>query len=374
MAVPKFQLNLDEEIDDVISNSIADLSIADHVEDEKCVVAQYRTTKHQKFTFMKHLENCDRSEIPIEWVIDIADESNGWFYATAYHFDDINQTLHVMVPDKQNPTFDGSVQLDYRTIHLIECVDGKTDALFNKVVRDSVLKIKWDLEWFEEDESKDKQVEATGRWVQSTARYYIRIANQLLVEDKELQDDSDNQGTKGFVIITADINVKLLQCHKNRGVEDFCRLIQEGIVQSSEDALADLDRHAPTNTIESQANIELPTTADNKLLPDKVVNLQKITDLSQNIREYAEQLSFIREDLINEEANMRSLWSAFVLNGELNDGMRLMEIFGSADGTNVAPLNKFQNFNEEITVCSQKLEKYASKLKKLNANDDTIVF
>jgi hypothetical protein len=371
MAVPKFQLNLDEEIDDANSNSIADLSIADHVEDEKCVVAQYRTTKHQKLTFTKHLENCDRSEIPIEWVIDIADESNGWFYATAYHFDDINQTLHVMVPDKQNPTFDGNVQLDYRTIHLIECVDGKTDALFNKIVRDSVLKIKWDLEWFEEDESKEKQVEVTGRWVQSTARYYIRIANQLLVEDKELQEDSDNQGTKGFVIITADLNVKLLQCHKNRGVEDFYRLIQEGIVQSSEDALVDLDQNVPSNI---QAINEIPTTSDDKLLQDKVVNLQKITDLSHNIREYAEHLSFIREDLMNEEANIRSLWSAFILNGELNDGMRLMEMLGSSDGSNAAPLNKFQNLNEEITISSQKLEKYASKLKKLNNNEDTIVF
>lgn len=145
--MPKFQLNLDDEVNDDNSYSIVDASIAENVEDEKCVVAQYRTTKQQKQLFMQHIENCDRCEIPIEWVIDIADESNGWFYATAYHFDDINQTLHVMVPDKLNPTFDGQVQLDYRTIHLIECVDGKTDALFNKIVRDSVLKIKWDVDW-----------------------------------------------------------------------------------------------------------------------------------------------------------------------------------------------------------------------------------
>jgi len=79
----------------------------------------------------------------VEWVIDIADESSGWFYGTAYHFDDTTRMIHVMVPDKHNPTFDGHVLLDYRTVHLIECVDGKTDALFNKIVRESIIKIRW---------------------------------------------------------------------------------------------------------------------------------------------------------------------------------------------------------------------------------------
>ena len=27
-------------------------------------------------------------------------------------------------------------RLDYRTMHLIECADGKSEALFNKIVRD----------------------------------------------------------------------------------------------------------------------------------------------------------------------------------------------------------------------------------------------
>jgi hypothetical protein len=38
------------------------------------------------------------TKIPIEWVIDIADESNGWFYGTAYAYDDEENLLHVMVP------------------------------------------------------------------------------------------------------------------------------------------------------------------------------------------------------------------------------------------------------------------------------------
>lgn len=42
-------------------------------------------------------------------------------------------------------------------------------------------------------------------------RYYIRIANQLLVED-----DDEGEG-KGFVMLTADINVRLVRSLKERG-------------------------------------------------------------------------------------------------------------------------------------------------------------
>lgn len=79
--------------------------------------------------------------------------------------------LHVMVPDKVSPSFDGQVLLDYRTVHLIECVDGKSDALFNKIVRDSIVKVKWDVEWFEEETPGSGAADdAKGNWIPSSAR------------------------------------------------------------------------------------------------------------------------------------------------------------------------------------------------------------
>ena len=56
-------------------------------------------------------------------------------------------------------------------------------------------------------------------------RYYIRIANQLLVEDEE-----DVEG-KGFVMLTADINVRLKKSlrekgKKNKGAERGYHCIQ----------------------------------------------------------------------------------------------------------------------------------------------------
>ncbi len=219
-------------IDDLMkhTDSVVDLSIADGVENEKCIIAQFKTTIEAKETFKQHLTNCSYNKIPIEWVIDIADESNGWFYATAYDYDDTTQLLHVMVPDKLNPTFDGHVQLDHRTVHLVECVDGVSEALFNKIIRDSAIKVRWELEYFEEPYSEDPNQQAQlaeGKWLPSFAKYFFRMANQLLVEE----------GENGLLILLADANVRLKYCHKGRGAEDFLRLITEGLVQYSEEAL-----------------------------------------------------------------------------------------------------------------------------------------
>lgn len=89
-----------------------------------------------------------------------------------------------MVPDKVNPSFDGNVLLDHRTVHLIECVDGKTDALFNKIIRDSVIKVKWDVEWFEEVENGATAQDwgnsegLLGNWIFSAARF-----TNLVIQD-----------------------------------------------------------------------------------------------------------------------------------------------------------------------------------------------
>jgi hypothetical protein len=58
--------------------SLVESSIRDGVELEKCVVSQYTTTVEQKFAFEKHLSTCSNDSVPIEWVIDIADQTNGW--------------------------------------------------------------------------------------------------------------------------------------------------------------------------------------------------------------------------------------------------------------------------------------------------------
>jgi hypothetical protein len=379
-SVTKVTLDLDEEGGNDVP-SIVDGSIAEGIENEKCVVAQYRTTAKQKQLFTDHLKTCSREDIPIEWVIDIADETNGWFYATAYSFDDINQTLYVMVPDKINPTFKGNVQLDHRTVHLIECVDVKSMALFNKIVRDSVIKIKWDVEWFEEAEDGGE-----GNWIPSPARYYIRIANQLLVEEKAQGTDE----TRGFVIIFADLNVKLLRCHKSRGIDDYEWLIREGIVQSKPDIITS-DSNAISPMQSPTARALSPMNNNHNSSQQEMISS---SSSSSTIRKLAESARILKEcilDMIDDRERKRkdddeltNLFQGFTLDGDLDKGLELVKQFeklknrnnGRSKTPEFEEEEKLQNTITDAKYLSGKMEKSLVKLVQsgqeisLNTNDE----
>ncbi|CAN0508408.1 unnamed protein product, partial [Scytosiphon promiscuus] len=53
-----------------------------------------------------------RQALPVEWVVDVADKDNDWFVATAYRYNDAEQKLHVMVPDRHAPTWAGDVAVN----------------------------------------------------------------------------------------------------------------------------------------------------------------------------------------------------------------------------------------------------------------------
>ena len=376
---------ISESVHENNGESLVKRAIAEGVETERCVVSHYRTTPQQKLEFQKHVQNNSLSEIPLEWVIDIADESNGWFYGTAYHFDDTKQMLHVMVPDKLNPSFDGYIPLDYRTVHLIECVDGKSLALFNKINRDSVVKVRWEVEWFEEGAGNERQLESDpdgprGRWVLSVARYYIRMANQLLVEE-----ESFNNETRGFVMLSADVNLRLKRCHKGKGIEDFHRLVTEGIVQSTPSALeftsnveGGADRgggggqRGYTNNNNNVSNSRSARNSYNTESPAK-----RMADMATGLRECLSDLLEDRDRMQADRLRVARAFSTFVLNGDLDAGLKLLT---HADKTEAREKRRQMNANnagsgdndgggvdpmevaaDEAWHLSQKLEKMAMR-------------
>lgn len=392
--------------------SILRKAVADGVENEKCIVSQYRTTKEQVNELKNHLSSCSSDRVPIEWVIDIADESNGWFYGTAYHFNDETQMVHIMVPDKTNPTFDGDIHVDYRTMHLVECVDGKTDALFNKFVRDSVVKVRWEVDWFEEGNGTERQIESQddglqGRWVQSIARYYIQYANQLLVEDEDFGQDS-----RGFVMFTADLNLRLRKCIKGKGLDDFIRLISENVVQSSPNAIEDATLDAsedsrPISKIQREvssisniavgssalssnaaaANVTSTVSNNNSTAPATggAVNVKKLAELSSNLKDCLSDVLDDRERLITDNEKASKAFLLFALNGDLDAGLKL---FGHAEDTcnliaatkkkkasksnskgeddddKVTRQEQMDAVAEDAWYLSQKVEKYSHRLLK----------
>jgi hypothetical protein len=68
----------------------------------------------------------------------------------------------------------------------------------------------------------------------SIAMYYLRIANQLVVDDTASGDDG---AAAGFVMLTADMSLRLISCVGGRGLEDFNRLVMDGQVQCSKETL-----------------------------------------------------------------------------------------------------------------------------------------
>jgi hypothetical protein len=337
-----------DENDSIILKASSDLCL-----EEKCVVSQFRTTSEQLQIFKEHLTTCDNTRVPIEWVIDIADESNGWFYGTAYHFDDSNQKLHIMVPDKENPNYDGEIQLDYRMVHLVECTDGRTEALFNKIVRDSIVKVKWEVEWFEEgtgDTKFDPDNNMMGKWIPSIARYFLRIPNQLLVEDV----GGGPSGAHGFVMLTADMSLKLKQCIGDRGIEDFNRLVIDGRVQCSRETM------------------ESTIVSANKFRTQEVTEgntpLKRLSDMSRSLRESITVLLEEREKMQSDHKKMISAFTNFTLHGDLDAAMSLMNLVDeSKTPMQQQMMDEWEVASEDTWYLCQKVEK--SILKLIKAGD-----
>jgi len=351
----------EDQNEEATRSSYAQSAIAEGVENEKCVVSQYRTSTKQKELFREHLESCgDNKRIPIEWVIDIADESNGWFYGTAYDFDDENGVLHVMVPDKDNPSFDGDVALDHRTVHLVECVDDHSHALFNKIIRDSVLKVRWEVEWFEEGEGDEDGPTAegeeavNGRWVLTMARYYIRIANQLLVEEVGFGENS----TKGFVMLTADINVKLRYCHKGRGAEDFTRLLKEGIVQSTPEAQESLEELEEKPRRKSIGNKDAHYNSSSNVSPGNNP-VRKLAEMANGLKDCLSDVLDDREKVCNDRMKMAKAFKQFAVLGDLDSGMKLLSFVEDLDSGEQDALDAAA---DEAWFLCQKVDKLTNKL------------
>jgi hypothetical protein len=130
--------------------------VAPNVDKEHCILAQCRTTKLQIELMKNHLmyyEN--REEFPVSWKIEVADQFNGWFPGIALHFNPLAETVHVKILNmnkKPNDyVYDGYVPIDHRIVRLVACEDHYSHALFNYIIRKSVISIKWDLLWYRKE-------------------------------------------------------------------------------------------------------------------------------------------------------------------------------------------------------------------------------
>ena len=153
----------------------------------------------------------DATTIQVEWVVDVADNNLNWFVATAYAIDTVRRVLRVAIPDRDEPTWEGDLPLDPKTIHLLECCDSKSVALYKQCCREGSIKCKWIVEWC-----------IDGAWFNGEALYYGRLANVVYCSDGR------NVALHEVVI---DENLRLVECLDDSSRGDFEELVVDGIVK-----------------------------------------------------------------------------------------------------------------------------------------------
>ena len=134
----------------------------------------------------------ENTTIQVEWVVDVADNNLNWFVATAYSIDTVRRVLRVAIPDRDEPTWEGDLPLDPKTIHLLECCDSKSIALYKQCCREGSIKCKWTVEWC-----------IDGAWFSGEALYYGRLANVVYCSDGR---------NVALHEVTIDENLRLVEC------------------------------------------------------------------------------------------------------------------------------------------------------------------
>jgi len=191
--------------------------------------------------------------------------------------------------------------------------------------------VRWELDWFEAVEEvtgvlPDKGLEENymnipGRYIRSVARYFVRMANQLLVEDENFGSEN-----KGFVMLTADNNVRLRWCHKGRGAEDFIRLIADNLTISPPDAAASAEMPGPSvegsdpyRTAPSAAVVGVAPP------PAAAVPVKKFAEITKSVREGLFEVLEEREKLHEDRKRVARIFSSFALDGDLDAGIKLLD-------------------------------------------------
>jgi hypothetical protein len=180
-----------------------------------------------------------------------------------------------------------------------------------------------------------------------TIRYFVRMANQLLVEDEGFGEDN-----KGFVMLTADLNVRLRWCHKGKGAEDFIRLIQDNLTQGGPDAIASADVALSAGSSAAAADVAVnPAAAASSSVPTK-----KLAEMTRSLRENLASVLDERERLHEDRKKLSKIFTSFALDGDLDSGMKLLNFSNEIDAKekNRDPMDSTV---EDTWALCQKLEK-----------------
>lgn len=198
--------------------------------DENCFLVNFQTKLFHIEGLTKALSSISSEDslLSISWLIEVADEYNGWFPAIALGYQVSLHQLLIKVYNNPNDCFEGLIPIDHRVVRILECQDTSSIPLFNKLIRDSIQTIRWEVDWLDYNPKAlvSNSKESSMKWIRSMAKYYVCMQNVLLVEDYLPVSPLDER--KGLAqVFVAKNNLRLNKCFKQEGYEEFERLILE---------------------------------------------------------------------------------------------------------------------------------------------------
>ena len=155
------------------------------------------------------------------------------------------------------------------------------------------------------------------------------------------------------------MNLKLISCHKGRGLDDYNRLVLENTVQSTPEAKV-LATQASNNLPKRRIGMDggAMSPAENK---EGAFNIRKVSEISRGLRESLGEMLSDRERAKKDEEKVARMFHAYTLDGSLDDGLRLIEHFEGVKKKSSAK-DKDKDDDEETSAddawyLAQKLEK-----------------
>jgi len=119
-------------------------------------------------------------------------------------------------------------------------------------------------------------------------------------------------------MLTADLNLRLKRCVKGKGVEDFNRLVTEGLVQSAPDALQEYREPTRNSSYNNSNNTDNRSggSGSGGRLGSSAANappIRKILDMSHGLKECLSDLLDERERMSADKVKVAKAFSAFAL-------------------------------------------------------------
>jgi hypothetical protein len=297
------------------------------------------------------------SLIPVEWVVEVQMSEietssgshnaryseDGWVIATACGFDERTGALNVAVPDRQDPSWEGSVLAVGRElcspgsnrVRLVECCDSAEEnpaswALYSTLLRANLVRVDWPLEWVRVGDGRGGNIRASagedagkcaGVALSGRAEWFSRITNQMLCTLSTAE-------TLEIVDLAANAAVTLFGVGRSgEGSTEFDAVARQGIVRIAGHPKYSIP-YTEWSAVSPSEPADPPTPA--AFLREQ---LELLMHYQNEMKRAMESARMLRDQAILDQHEMMEQLRSFVFEGDLVNGHKVLDLLNRhADG------------------------------------------